>query len=79
MTKNQFLKLVGLKGLHRRDQKLFIDVVRKYKGKLSYLHFQLYIHLALLYGFNRIDEIFRFVDCAMTEPGFLIRLGRSSL
>lgn len=57
MTRNQFLKLTGLKGCHRRYINLFLDIIRQYKGKLSYLELWIYGEYCFLIGIYRVSDI----------------------
>jgi hypothetical protein len=69
MTKNQFLIKAELKGCHRLEIKPYLDIVDRYKGKLSYsLLFRL-IYIAASFGRTGPDEILGFVDAAMRREG----------
>lgn len=64
MTKNQFLKKTGLKSCHRLEYKPYLDIVAKYKGKLSYLRLYMLIYIAVSFG-RTGDEILNYVDAVM--------------
>ena len=64
MTKNQFLKKTGLKSCHRLEYKPYLDIVDRYKGKLSYRRLYMLIYIALSFG-RTGDEILGYVDAVM--------------
>ena len=59
MTKKQFFKKVGAE--QPREKKFFTDVIKKYKGRLSYLRFYLLLYAAISLG-KRGDDALTYVD-----------------
>ncbi len=67
MTKNQFLIKTGLKGCHRLEIKPYLDIVDRYKGKLSYFRLFLLIYIAVSFGRRGPDDILCYVDAVMRK------------
>lgn len=67
MTKNQFLKKTGLKGEHRLAAKPYLDIVARYKGKLSYHRLYFLILIAINFGRRGPDDILGYVDAVMSH------------
>lgn len=67
MNKNQFLKKTGLKGEHRLVAKPYLDIVARYKGRLSYLRLFLLITVAVTFGRRGPDEILSYIDAVMSK------------
>lgn len=62
MTRKQFFKNVGFS--QPKEQEQFIELVKKYKGLLSYSWFYMWIIVAIKLG-KRGPEIFSYVDAVV--------------
>lgn len=62
MTRKEFFRQTGFD--QPKDKKPFIDMVKKYKGRLSYLRMYLLIYTAIMLG-KRGSEILSYVDAIM--------------
>lgn len=62
MTRKQFFKNVGLD--QPRDKKPFVDLVKKYKGKLSYNRMYLLVYTAVMFG-KCGEEIPAYIEAVM--------------
>ena len=67
MTRNQFLKKTGLKECHRLEANPYLDIVARYKGKLSYFRLLMLIHIAVTFGRRGPDDILCYVDAVMSK------------
>ena len=65
MTKNQFLKKYGFKKFPIRYAKPYLDIVARYKGRLSYFRLSLLIRVALGFGRRGPDDILSYVAAVM--------------
>lgn len=62
MTRKQFFKKIGLD--QPRHKKPFLDLIKKYNGRLTYLRFYLLIYTAIRLG-RRGDDILWYVRAIM--------------
>ena len=67
MTRNRFLKITGLKGLHRRRIKPYLDLVAHYKGKLSYLQLLIFGEVCFSNGRYGLTYLKGFIDEILKE------------
>lgn len=62
MTRKQLFKNIGLD--QPKDQKPFIDLIKKYKGRLSYSRMYMLIATAVMFG-KRGSEILSYIEVIM--------------
>lgn len=62
MTRKQCLKRFDL---NREDKAKFINVVKKYKGYLSYTRLFLLVYLSWAFGRKGIEEILSYVEAVI--------------
>ncbi len=64
MTRKQFFKSVGLD--QPKDKKPFIDLIKKFKGKLSYTRMYMLVYTAVMFG-KRGQEILSYIEVVMEK------------